>query len=239
LEPALPNVNHQPVDPQSRPRSRSIGCLGILGIVLVTIAVTVAATIWVLNSRVFASEFKPVQLNEKEQTILSAKIDAIGQHASPVDESANNTTDAGQQEIQPERYKEDGSRRRIELSERELNALLAENTDLAEQLVVDLADDVASVKLLIDLDPDFPFIGGKTLKVSSGANVSYAQNRPVVVLQGVSVWGIPMPNAWLGGLKNIDLINEFGGADGFWNAFADGIDDIRVEDGKLMLQLAE
>jgi len=61
----------------------------------------------------------------------------------------------------------------------------------------------------------------------------------VVVLQGVSVWGVPMPNAWLGGLKNIDLIEEFGAADGFWSAFADGIDDIRVEDGKLLLQLAE
>lgn len=105
--------------------------------------------------------------------------------------------------------------------------------------MVDLADEVASVQLLIDLDPAFPFIGGKTLKVSSGATVSYANNRPIVVLQGVSVWGIPMPNAWLGGLKNIDLIQEFGTSDGFWNAFADGIDDIRVEDGKLLLQLAQ
>lgn len=236
LEHLLPNVNQQPVDPQSAPGSRSFGCLSILGIILLTIIVTVAGTLWLINSRVFASEFKPVKLNDKEQTILSAKIDAIGQQAEPAQTDAANPQP---QEIQPERYKEDDSRRRIELSERELNALLAENTDLAEQLVVDLADDVASVKLLIDLDPDFPFIGGKTLKVSSGATVSYAQNRPVVVLQGVSVWGVPMPNAWLGGLKNIDLIEEFGAADGFWSAFADGIDDIRVEDGKLLLQLAE
>ncbi len=232
----MPNVNHHHHQPQSGQGSRSFGCLSILGIVLLTIIVTVAGTLWLLNSRVFASEFKPVQLNETEQNILSAKIDAIGQHA----ETTTTSTETVQEgEIQPERYKEDDSRRRIELSERELNALLADNTDLAEQLVVDLANDVASVKLLIDLDPDFPFIGGKTLKVSSGATVSYAENRPVVVLQGVSVWGVPMPNAWLGGLKNIDLVKEFGGGDGFWNAFAAGIEDIRVEDDKLLLQLAE
>ena len=33
----------------------------------------------------------------------------------------------------------------------------------------------------------------------------YANGRPVMVLKGVSVWGVPLPNAWLGNLKNIDL----------------------------------
>lgn len=235
-EHALPNVN-QPYDqaPQ-QPQSRALGCLSILGIILITMVVTVAGTLWLVNSRLFASQFKPVQLNESEQTVLSAKIDAIGLGAAS---DAGTTQAAEHSELQPEQYKEDDSRRRIELTERELNALLADNTDLAEQLVVDLADDVASVRLLIKLDPDFPFVGGKTLKVSSAASVSYAGNRPVVVLQGVSVWGVPLPNAWLGGLKNIDLVDEFGSADGFWTAFAEGIDDVRVEDGKLLLQLAE
>ena len=70
-------------------------------------------------------------------------------------------------------------------------------TDLAERLVIDLADDVASAKLLIDLDPDFPFLGGKTLKVNAGAELAYENSRPIVVLKGVSVWGVPIPNAWL------------------------------------------
>ena len=145
--------------------------------------------------------------------------------------------DEGQ--IQPEAYTEDASKRRIELTERELNALLANNIDLAEQLVVDLADNTASVKLLVDVDPDFPFFGGKTLKVSGAVDPSYVNGRPVIVLRGVSVWGVPVPNAWLGGLKNIDLISEFGGSDGFWKAFAEGIENLKVEDGKLLIQLAE
>jgi hypothetical protein len=51
--------------------------------------------------------------------------------------------------------------------------------------------------------------------------------------------GIPIPNAWLGGLKNIDLISEFGDRNGFWSAFADGVEDIRVEEGQLKIQLKE
>ena len=58
-------------------------------------------------------------------------------------------------------------------------------------------------------------------------------------MKGVSVWGVPIPNAWLGGLKNIDLVKEFGSSEGFWKSFAEGIEDIRVEDGKLLIQLAE
>ena len=222
-----------------------LGCLPIFGLLLLTVIITVAATIWAINSPWLNSKFKPVQLSDSEQTTLSQKLDAIGSfEVTPQDDKPLTTeflteSDSEQQELQPEVYSEDQTKRRIELTERELNSLLAENTDLAEQIVIDLTDNMASVKLLVDLDPDFPFIGGKTLKVSSGTELSYANNQPSVVMKGVSVWGIPIPNAWLGGIKNIDLIEQFGGTDGFWNSFAQGIEDIRVEDGKLLIQLAE
>jgi len=51
--------------------------------------------------------------------------------------------------------------------------------------------------------------------------------------------GVPVPNAWLGGLKNIDLIEQYGSNDGFWKAFADGVDNINVEDGKIRIELKE
>ena len=69
--------------------------------------------------------------------------------------------------------------------------------------------------------------------------MSYRNDRPVIIMKGVSVWGVPIPNAWLGDLKNIDLVQEFGSSDGFWKSLADGIEDIRIEDGKLKIQLAE
>ena len=49
--------------------------------------------------------------------------------------------------------------------------------------------------------------------------------------------GVPIPNAWLGGLKNIDLINEFGGERGFWKSFAEGVDNISIEEGQMKIKL--
>ncbi len=214
-------------------KENKLGCLPILGIVLVTMLVTAGATFWLINSQLFAKSFEPVQLSSEEQEVLTTKLEQIGLGDDVP--AATAAVDDGT----PEPYSEDPEKRRIRLTERELNALLAEGTDLAERLVIDLADDVASAKLLIDLDPDFPFLGGKTLKVSAGAELAYTNSRPIVVLKGVSVWGVPIPNAWLGGLKNVDLVSEFGGQDGFWSAFADGIKDIRVEEGHLLIQLNE
>ena len=59
------------------------------------------------------------------------------------------------------------------------------------------------------------------------------------VLKGVSLMGVPIPGAWLGGLKNVDLVQEFGDAQGFWKGFADGVEDIRVEEGALRIRLKE
>lgn len=232
----------------AEPKKRGLGCLSIIGLTLLTIVITIGGTLWAINSQWFSKDFKPVELNTSEEASLSQKLDALGSFdVKPEDDKAESSTvfnidnsdNAPADNVQPEVYTEDSSKRRIELTERELNALLAKNTDLAEQVVIDLSNNMASVKLLVDLDPDFPFLGGKTLKLSSGTELSYSGNRPVVVMKGVSVWGVPIPNAWLGGFKNIDLVQEFGGGEGFWKSFADGIEDIRVEDGKLLIQLAE
>ena len=60
-----------------------------------------------------------------------------------------------------------------------------------------------------------------------------------MVLKGVSIWGVPLPNAWLGNLKNVDLVQEFGANQGFWSAFAAGIEGITVEEGSLRIRLRE
>jgi len=59
----------------------------------------------------------------------------------------------------------------------------------------------------------------------------------VVVLKGISLMGVPVPNAWLGGIKNIDLVQEFGGNQGAWKSFADGVETIQVEEGQLYIKL--
>ena len=51
--------------------------------------------------------------------------------------------------------------------------------------------------------------------------------------------GVPVPSAWLGGMKNIDLVEHYGSESGFWKAFADGVDNIRIRDGYMTMVLKE
>ena len=78
---------------------------------------------------------------------------------------------------------------------------------------------------MIPVDPDFPFLGGKTLRVKASLELEYSNEKPVVILRGISVMGVPIPNSWLGNLKNLDLVERFGGGPGFWKSFADGVID--------------
>ncbi len=202
--------------------------------VVLALIVGAAVSIWVLTVYVFPDEFKPVVLSAEENQVLNAKLSRLAPSQSQA-RSAGATAAP----LQPEAYNETGANRDISLTEKELNALLAKNTNLAHKLAIDLSSDLLSVKLLLPMDEDFPVLGGKTLKVNAGVELAFTDSRPVVLLRGVSVMGVPVPNAWLGNMKNIDLVKEFGQQGGFWAAFADGVDAIRVEDGQLSIRLKE
>ncbi|MBT8429972.1 MAG: arginine N-succinyltransferase [Gammaproteobacteria bacterium] len=223
--------------------SRGGGIRGvhILWIVLATILVTMAVTFWIVRTYVYAKDFKPVELSVNEQHTLDAKLRALGYDPGPGagSQASPAPSETDEQWLRSERYSEAGARREVRFSERELNAMVANNRDLAKKLALDLGDDLVSARLLVPVDQDFPFLGGKTLRVSTGVEMAFRDGKPVVVLKGVSIMGIPIPNAWLGGLKNIDLISEFGDRNGFWSAFADGVENIRVEEGQLKIQLKE
>jgi len=191
---------------------------------------------------VFAPEFKPIKLSDKEQRVVDSKLRTLGFQPG---ESRIETTRPSSEEfdergaLKPERYSEEGSKREISFNERELNGLLARNTDLARKLAIDLSEDLVSVKLLVPMEPDFPVLGGKTLRFNAGVEMAYLNGKPSVVLKGVSIMGVPVPNAWIGGLKNVDLIAEFGAGPGFWTTFSEGVEDIRVQDGRIQVKLKE
>lgn len=215
-----------------------MGWLKLGSIIVVSTVVATLIAVWAVTHYLFPDEFKPVTLNAREEKLLDAKLDRI-ESLSAVRTHRSGPAQDADTPLQPEPYSEEHANRSIILSERELNALLAKNTDLARKLAIDLADNMASARLLVPLDPDFPFLGGKTLRVNAGLELAYAEGRPVVVLKGVSIWGTPIPNAWLGNLKNVDLVKEFGAEEGFWKSFADGVDYIRVEEGRLQIRLKE
>jgi len=209
--------------------------------ILLAILLTLLA-VWILNTVLLPSEFKPVTLNNKEQQVLDDKLQRFERFKTQSDRRASRSrpfTSQTDDVLSPEPYTEEGASREIRLSEKELNALLAKNTDLASRLAIDLSDNLASAKLLVHLDEEFPLFGGNTVKLTAGAELAYATGKPIVKLRGVSVWGVPIPNAWLGGIKNVDLIQEFGQEPGFWKAFADGVEAIEVKQGHLLIKLKE
>ncbi|MDP2141502.1 MAG: arginine N-succinyltransferase [Gammaproteobacteria bacterium] len=175
----------------------------------------------------FPSAFRPVELSEREQARLDAKLESLPGGGG---RSAR---------LEPEPYRENAASREINFTERELNSLLASSPEMAERFAIDLSNNLASAKLLVDVPPDFPFLAGKTIAINAGLELSYERGQPIVVLRGVSVWGVPIPSAWLGGLRNVDLVQEFGGGQGFWSAFSDGVDSIQVTDGELQIVLKE
>ncbi|MEA3302877.1 MAG: arginine N-succinyltransferase, partial [Pseudomonadota bacterium] len=209
----------------------------VLWIILGTILLTAAVTYWAVRTYIYAKDFEPVVLNQSERQQLDRKLVALGyQPQAAAAKNQQQTADASELDASgrliPQKYSEKGGKRDLSFSEKELNALLASNTDMAKKLAIDLSRDLVSVRLLIPVDRDFPLLGGKTLRLSTGVEMSYKNGRPKVVLKGVTIMGVPIPNAWLGGLKNIDLITEFGDEQGFWKDFADGVEDIHVEDGR-------
>lgn len=222
----------------------------VFGIVVGVMVLTVLITLFAAHAWLFPKPFTPVVLNPQEEQQLERKLERFENltAAKPAPAGRKMQVDSGPVQageltatggLKPEAYSEKGASREINLTEREINSLLAKNTDLARKVAIDLADDLVSLKILVPVDPDFPMLGGKTLRVRAGAELAYRNRRPIVKLRGVSVMGVPVPNAWLGGLKNIDLVKEFGTDSGFWKTFADGVETINVRDGKLYIKLKE
>jgi hypothetical protein len=213
--------------------------LKILGIVVVATVISTLLALWAVHAYLFPGSFKPVTLSASEEQVLERKLERL-ENIQRSPSLHKGRLQSGQDEsLQPERYSESEDSRQITLSERELNALLAKNTDLASKLTINLSQDLASAKLLIPLDEEFPILGGKTVKVTAGLELAYRGEKPVVALRGISLWGVPIPNAWLGNMKNIDLVQEFGDQKGFWKAFADGIDEVEINEGQLRVRLKE
>ncbi|MEM1229223.1 MAG: arginine N-succinyltransferase [Pseudomonadota bacterium] len=229
--------------PTGAPAKRGFSGKQVLLFLLIAMILTAGLTFWLIRTYVYAKDFKPVELSAREQVQLDQKLSALGLNPKELLPAAKRPAGEDQFDsdgrLVPERYEETDANRQIDLSERELNAMLASNADLARRFAVDLSENLASAKLLIPVDPDMPMFGGKTLRVNAGLELDYRNAQPVVVLRGVSVMGVPIPNAWLGNLKNVDLVEQFGGDPGFWRSFAGGVELMEINDGNLRIQLKE
>lgn len=232
---------------QSPPRSRQTGASGakLLLIIAATMLVTAGLTFFIIRTYIFPSPLTPVSLNAKEEQQLDQKLTQLGWQVEPrsavtASSGDSRTTDnvsADSDELTPEAYREFDADRQVTFSEKEVNSMIGRNPDFAQRVAIDFSNNLASAKMLIPIPDDFPIMAGEILRVNTGLDIHLdANRRPVVALVGVSLMGVPIPNAWLGNMKNVNLVGEFGDR-GFWNAFADGVDDIQIRDGELSIKL--
>ena len=226
---------------------KRFGCAQVFGLMILAVIVTAGVTFFIFKTYIFTSEFKPVALKPGEEKTLALKLEkmeswgtgGVSFKKKGSEGPLNSERLDPDAPLKPEPYDERWATREIRFTERELNALLAKNTDLAKKMAIDLSDGLVSAKLLLPIDEDFPVLGGKILRVRSGVAFAYKNGKPVVILKGITIMGVPVPNAWLGGIKNIDLVERFDTEKGFWKTFAAGVEDIKVEEGLLTIKLKE
>tara|TARA_R110001592_G_scaffold320639_2_gene598685 strand:- start:2966 stop:3652 length:687 start_codon:yes stop_codon:yes gene_type:complete len=203
-------------------------------IILAVIVLTAGITFLIIRTYIFPPDLKPVALNIQEKQELNQKLRKLGWQQESIPQDTTKGEPA-----QPEAYTESDENREVTFSEREVNSLIGGNPDFARRVAIDFSNNLASAKILLPVPDDFPIMPGKTLRVNAGMEVRLdASRRPIIALKGISVMGVPIPNAWLGNLKNVDLVGEFGDQ-GFWKKFADGVEDIQVRDSELYIKLRE
>lgn len=221
LSPPAPPPTMPAASPPAPPRRR--GCLvpTLIGIIVVLLT-CIGLWLW------FNRPIKPVQLSTEEKAVVEQKVEAIQQPARVPDAPSNSGTPA------PEPKYEKGSRD-IVLTERELNGLLNEQ-QLGEKLEFELATDAVHVRLEHDFDPATPLVGGKHLKARARFLVKSDETGAHLVIEDVTVWGISLPNDWLGQLKGKDLLGEAIGGKGGKIA---GVEEMKIEPGQIKIRLKE
>ncbi len=183
---------------------------------LVVLALILGGLWWWFNRPI-----QPVTLTVEEKAVVEAKVEAI-QEVPVIQVPGEPTYEKGSQEII--------------LTDRELNGLLNDNTALGKSLKFELGTNVILARVETDLDADLPVVGGRRLKARARFLVSDTTGKPSFVIDDLTVWGISLPNDWMAGFKGQDLLGEIlGGSDG---AVA-GIEEFKVEPGKLVIRLAE
>ncbi len=207
---------HPPPVPHSQPARRRSCLVPVL--ILLAVAALIGGGLWWYFSRTNRS-IEPVHLSPEESQVLEEKIGSI-------------------QAMDPERPDEPEyvkGEKEIVFTEREINGLLHQNSELGDKVRFEFATDAVHARVEMDLDPDIPIVGGRRLKARARMFVKTVEERPSLILDDLTVWGISVPNAWLGGIKGQDFFSEIVGGD----SGLEGIEEFRVEPGKLILRLAE
>ena len=225
------------------------GCGTLVTLALLVVA-TAALTLWWIQRPI-----KPVVLSPREKVALDQKLQRL--------EGANPTNSPGERGLRassqprptaeaPDRAPGTGSGPEIDdrnlriyvpgskvlkLTEREVNGLLNANTDLGKSIRLEFAQDAINAYLAVRIPDDFPIGGGKMFRARGRFRVSIGNGQPYAILEDVTVFGLSLPKAWLGGIKGENLLGQAMG-DQKWKGIK-GIKSLRVEPGALVLEVED
>jgi hypothetical protein len=111
---------------------------------------------------------------------------------------------------------------------------------LGEQVKIDLNRHRLTAHFLLPIDDNAPILGGVTLRIRLALNALLnASGKLEIKVADISVGGVPIPNAWLGDIKGLDLITSDLGHDPTIQRLLAGIKEFEIQDGSLRLLLNE
>jgi hypothetical protein len=214
------------------------------------IVATVVTTLWWIQRPI-----KPVVLSAPEKAAVEEKLGHLGGGNAPASSlaTASETTpkrsekagaaplaavaDTGASQRQDRSYMP-GSKV-LKLTEREINGLLNANTDLGKSVRLEFAQDAINAYVAVRIPEDFPIGSGKMFRARGRFRVSLGNGgAPYAILEDVTVFGLSLPKAWLGGLKGENLIGQAMGERNGSPVFR-GIKSLRVEPGALVLEVED
>ncbi len=200
--------------------------LVVTAVILGTATIAAASSAWWVKHNLYASALQPVALTQSEQADLQGKLKVLSDKAA-----------AANAPVDPE-----VARRTLSISEREINAFLAEQ-GLGESVKVTLNDGNASATVLVPVEKETPLVGGiiggttLRLRFSFGARMD-AEKKFAFSLSDVTVGGVPLPNAWLANLKGLNLLADSSlHDDPAVKGFLAGIRDFKIESGAMSVVL--
>ena len=230
-----------PPSPRERPWL-AWGCGGLIAVLLLAIAVLLFLLWWAQRP------ITPVTLSPAEKEVVEGKLRQIGDGAARAG-AGDADAPGGEARVptlpgdnipaqEPDRPYLAGSKV-LKLTEREINGLLNENTDLGQKLRLEFGLDAVNAYLAVPIPKDFPVGGGRMFRARGRFRVSLGQEgKPFAVLEDITVLGLSLPKAWLGGIKGENLLDNIATArDG--SPVLRGIKSLRVEPGALVLEVED
>ena len=215
------------------------GCGTLLALLLVVV-VTVAITLWWIQRPI-----KPVVLSAQEKAVVQEKLRYVEEPAPPAPNregksgaaSASGVAGTSANPAENRRYVPGG--KVLKLTEREINGLLNANTDLGNSVRLEFARDAINAYLVVPIPQDFPIGGGKMFRARGRFRVSLGNGgTPYAILEDVTVFGLSLPKAWLGGLKGENLVGDaIGQRNG--TPILKGLKSLRIEPGALVLEVED